>query len=70
MKKIKLKEVIEELELNDEQKVFIRFYKKSEELSMNVSEIKKELLNKTVKLIQHHYGGKDNNYNCYRFILD
>ena len=66
---VKLKYVIKELKLKPDDKVFIRFYKKPEEQLLLVSEINSAILDKPVKLIQHHYGGRKYEYNCYRFIL-
>lgn len=69
---MKLEQLIKELELMPEDKIFIRQYKKDGEKEFLVEDLKDEnrLLKRKVKYLQHHYGGKQNNYNCYRFILE
>ena len=66
---MKINEAIEQLGLLPDDKIFIRQYRKEGETEMIVQDLDAALLNKEIKYIQHHYGGKENNYNCYRFIL-
>ena len=66
---MRISEAIEQLGLLPGDKIFIRQYRKDGEEEITIQDLETSLLNKEIKYIQHHYGGKENNYNCYRFIL-
>lgn len=67
---MKLKEVIKSLQLNPEDRIFIRRYQKDDEEVIQIQDIDKATLNRKVKIAQHYYGGMEYAYNCWRFILE
>lgn len=67
---MELQKIIEQLGLLPNDKVFLRQYRKDGEEEMILCDIDDHTLKKNVKHVQHHYGGKQNDYNCYRFILE
>lgn len=67
---MKVIEMIESLGLSPDDKIFVRHYRKDGEEELLVQDLDDSLLKKKVKYVQHHYGGKQNNYNCYRLILE
>lgn len=64
--------LIKQLELMPEDKIFIRRYRRDGEKELCVQDLSEDdkLMKSKVKYLQHHYGGKQNDYNCYRFILE
>ena len=66
---MELTKIIEQLKLLPEDKIFIRQYRKDGEEEIRIQDLDDRILKRKVKYVQHHYGGKQHNYNCYRFIL-
>lgn len=66
---IKLKEIIKDLELNDDDDVVIHLYG-NDDVITEVGNIDCKLLNKKIKLIQKNAGGTEYGYKLYRFILE
>lgn len=66
---IKLKEIIEEFDFNDDDEVIIHLYGNVDVIT-EVGNIDCKLLNKKIKLIQKNAGGTEYGYKLYRFILE
>lgn len=65
----KLKKVIKELDLKNEDKVIIHIYGQQDQV-MDVGDIENKVLNKRVDIVQKNAGGIEHGYKLYKFILE
>ena len=64
----KLKKVIKELDLKNDDKVVIHIYGQQDQV-VDVGDIENKVLNKKVDIVQKNAGGIEYGYKLYKFIL-